>query len=174
MAGWDVVWFLSYEAITTYGWCNSFSVFGQPSNLSFKSPQQRDEIQPNFTHIISYIIPYMSASKKAIIVTSKRCGMSDREIAAKENVDPSTVSHIVRRYGKTLNFDSITPKRGCPRKMDERDVRKAHWMIDSGAARNATDLKHQYFPDVGETVWTTLRNCYGTMCELLLYSYDSR
>ena len=32
-------------------------------------------------------------------------------------------------------------------------------MIDLGAARNATDLKHQYFPDVGvETVWTTLWN----------------
>ena len=34
--------------------------------------------------------------------------MSDREIAAKENIDPSTVSCIVRRYGKTLDFDTIT------------------------------------------------------------------
>ena len=67
-------------------------------------------------------MPYMSASKKAIIVNSKKCGMSDREIAAKENVDPSTVSCIVWRYGKTCNFDSITPKTGHPHKMDERDA----------------------------------------------------
>ena len=61
-------------------------------------------------------MPYTSASKKAVIVTSKKCGMSDREIAAKENIDPSTVSRIVWRYGKTLDFDSITPKTGCPGK----------------------------------------------------------
>ena len=67
-------------------------------------------------------MPYTSASKKAVIVTSKKFGMSDREIAAKENVDPSTVSCIVRRYGKTLNFDSITPKTGRPHKMGERDA----------------------------------------------------
>ena len=104
-------------------------------------------------------MPYTSASKKATIVTSKKCGMSDRETAAKENVDPSTVSRIVRRDGKTLDFDTITPKTGCPRKLGERDARKAHQMIDSGAARNVTDLKHQYFPDVGiKTVRKTLRN----------------
>ena len=72
--------------------------------------------------------------KKAIIVTSKKCGMSDREIAAKENFDPSTVSHIVRRCGKKHNFNSIAPKTGCPCNMDERDAWKAHWMINLGVA----------------------------------------
>ena len=69
-------------------------------------------------------MPYTYAPKKAIMVTSKKCGMSDREIAAKENIDPSTVSCIVQRYGKILNFDSITPKTGRPRRMGERNAQK--------------------------------------------------
>ncbi|KAJ7859886.1 hypothetical protein B0H13DRAFT_2355921 [Mycena leptocephala] len=66
-----------------------------------------------------------SAVQKATIVALKDVGMSNRQVADKENVAPSTMSRINARYGPTHDFDSKAPKKGRPSKLDERDEREA-------------------------------------------------
>ena len=50
-----------------------------------------------------------SPTKKACIVQFKDLGMTDREVANKENVNHSTVSRVYMRYGKTRNFYDKRP-----------------------------------------------------------------
>ncbi|KAK7015347.1 hypothetical protein R3P38DRAFT_3570789 [Favolaschia claudopus] len=87
-----------------------------------------------------------SATKKSAIVALKEAGWSNRDVAEKENVAPSTVSRINARYEPTHNFDEKTPRQGRPRKIDERDIRKALRLLSSGKAKNASDLQRKYFP----------------------------
>ncbi|KAJ7165193.1 hypothetical protein C8R46DRAFT_1035799 [Mycena filopes] len=81
-----------------------------------------------------------TAAKKGAIVALKEAGMSNREVADKENVAPLTVSRINARG------TSKAPKKGCPIKMDCRDIQKALQMLSSGRAENATDLQRKFFP----------------------------
>ncbi|KAK6966656.1 hypothetical protein R3P38DRAFT_3119248, partial [Favolaschia claudopus] len=87
-----------------------------------------------------------TASKKAAIVALKEAGFSNRAVAEKENVAPSTVSRISNRYGPTHHFDAKTSRPGCPRKIDDRDIRTALRMLTSGQAKNVTDLQRRFFP----------------------------
>ncbi|KAK7059257.1 hypothetical protein R3P38DRAFT_3167528 [Favolaschia claudopus] len=87
-----------------------------------------------------------SATKKSAIVALKEAGWSNRDVAEKENVAPSTVSRINARYGPTHDFDAKTPRQGRPRKINERDVPKALRLLSSGKAKNASDLQRKYFP----------------------------
>jgi transposase len=87
-----------------------------------------------------------SATQKAAIVALKEAQQSNREVAEKENVAPSTVSRLNARYGPTHEFDSKAPKTGRPTKLGERDMRKALRMLSSGQAKNASDLKRKFFP----------------------------
>jgi transposase len=87
-----------------------------------------------------------SATKKAAIVALKEQKISNRAIANKENVSPSTVSRINKRYGANRQFDSKSPRTGSPTKITERDAQRATRMLSSGQARNVSDLKRKLFP----------------------------
>jgi transposase len=76
-----------------------------------------------------------TAAQKAAIVALKETEMSNRAVAYKENVAPSTVSRINARYG-THNFESKVPKKGRPTKLEERDIRRAVRMLSTGQAKN--------------------------------------
>lgn len=99
-----------------------------------------------------------SAAKKAAIVTRKSLGQSNRQVAQKENVNPSTVSKINNRYGDKHNFDEKKPRSGRPRKLSDRDVRRALYLLSTRQAKNATDLQRAEFPHVTvDTVRKALR-----------------
>ncbi|KAJ7462835.1 hypothetical protein FB451DRAFT_1043553 [Mycena latifolia] len=84
--------------------------------------------------------------------------MSNRAVADKENVAPSTVSRINARYGPTHNFESKAPKKGRPTKLEEKDIRTAVRMLSTGQAKNATDLQRRFFPAVHvDTIRNALR-----------------
>jgi transposase len=96
-----------------------------------------------------------TAAKKGAIVALKGERMSNREVTDKENVAPSTVSRINRRYGKTHDFESKGAKTGRPTKLSERDIQKAVRMLSTGQAKNASDLQRKFFPRIHVD---TLRN----------------
>jgi len=87
-----------------------------------------------------------TSTEKACIVQLKDLGMTDREVANKENVNHSTVSRVYTRYGKTRNFYDKRPRTGRPRKLDAYDTRIALQMLANGTAHDVTDLKHKQFP----------------------------
>jgi transposase len=91
-----------------------------------------------------------SATKKAAIVALKEQKLSNRAVAAKENVSTSTVSRINARYGANHQFEAKSPRPGRPSKISEHDAQKAMRMLSSGKARNASDLKRKLFPDIHE------------------------
>ena len=72
--------------------------------------------------------------------------MTTRQVAYKENISPSTVSQITNWYGKTSNFAAKGTKKGREYKMSKRDVDLACRMVSSGHCKNATEIKHNYFP----------------------------
>lgn len=89
-----------------------------------------------------------SAAKKAAIVTQKSLGQSNRQVAEKENVNPSTVSKINKCYGPKHNFDEKKPRSGRPRKLSDKDVRHALHLLSTGQRKNASDLCRMDFPHV--------------------------
>ena len=54
-------------------------------------------------------------TKKSHIVQLKDLGHTNHDVAEKENVNPSTVSHIYSHYGKTQKFYEKKHWSGCPR-----------------------------------------------------------
>jgi transposase len=86
-----------------------------------------------------------SATKKATIVALKEQKLSNRAVAAKENVSASTVSRINARYGANHQFEAKSPRPGS-----EHEAQKAMRMLSSGKARNASDLKQKLFPNIHE------------------------
>ncbi|KAK6971809.1 hypothetical protein R3P38DRAFT_3141101, partial [Favolaschia claudopus] len=99
-----------------------------------------------------------TASKKAAIVALKEARFSNRAVAEKENVAPSTVSRINNRYGPTHHFDAKTFRPSRRRKMDDRDIRTALRMLSSGQAKNVADLQRRFFPHLHvDTVKARLR-----------------
>ncbi|KAJ7041348.1 hypothetical protein C8F04DRAFT_947307 [Mycena alexandri] len=87
-----------------------------------------------------------TAGKKGAIVALKEAGMSNGQVAGKENVAPSAVSRINEQYGPNHDFESKGHKKGRPSKLDEKDMRKAARMLSSGKAKNASDSKRKFFP----------------------------
>ena len=126
MLEWGVMWLLSYSLPMTSECCNIFSVFSTLSTIDQCLAQTMTTTC--LYHIYSCcsrslsIMPYTSASKKTMIVTRKEEGMSVRKIAEKENINPSTVSWVIQRYGETHDFESISSKTGQPHKMSEKDA----------------------------------------------------
>lgn len=87
-------------------------------------------------------------TKKARIVQLKALGLTDRDIANKENVNHSTVSRINARYAVTRDFYDKRPRSGRPRKIDTYNTRIALRMLANGTARDTTDLKRKQFPTI--------------------------
>src|ERR1700761_312198 len=89
-----------------------------------------------------------TCAQKSAIVTWKAAGLTDRQVAEKENVAPATVCRINKRYSQTRDFDAKGRKTGRPTKFTEQDRRKAARLLSSGRAKNASDLKRNFFPDL--------------------------
>jgi len=100
----------------------------------------------NYTNTSLRIMPYTSNSQRTSIVSLKAAGLTNREIAEKENVSPGTVSNIDRAWCKTGKIHSIKPKIGWPLKMSDEDVHKAVEMLSTCRAKNAADLQRLFFP----------------------------
>jgi transposase len=66
-----------------------------------------------------------SATKKAAIVALKEQKLSNRAVAAKENVSASTASRINARYSANHQFEAKSPWPGLSSKILEHDVQKA-------------------------------------------------
>lgn len=98
-------------------------------------------------------------TKKARIVLLKDQGESNRAVAAKEDVDPSTVSRIYGQYGKTCRFYEKKHRSGRPHKLNDYDVQIGRCLLSNGSAQNAADLQQKQFPHTHvDTVHRALRN----------------
>ena len=70
------------------------------------------------------------------------------DVAEKENVNPSTVSHIYGRYGKMQKFYEKKHQSGCPHKLNDYDMHIALQKLSNGSAQNVTDLQQKEFLNV--------------------------
>lgn len=64
-----------------------------------------------------------SPHKRTRIVVGYELGLSRRELALKEGVNPASISKIVKRYKQQTSGKSL-PLPGRPRVLDERDIRR--------------------------------------------------
>jgi orotate phosphoribosyltransferase-like protein len=89
-----------------------------------------------------------TAAQKSAIVMQKSLGMTNHQIADKENVSPSTVSCITNRYAETNDFEAKGTKTGWKPKMTNCDIHLACRMLSTSHACNAMDLQRQFFPNL--------------------------
>ena len=87
-------------------------------------------------------------TKKSCIVQLKDLRHTNRDVAEKENINPSTVSHIYGRYGKTQKFYEKKHQSGCPHKLNDYDMHIALQKLSNRSARNVTDLQQKEFLNV--------------------------
>ncbi len=69
-----------------------------------------------------------SPRKRARIATSYELGLSRRELALKEGVNPASISKIIKRYKYQTSGKSL-PRSGWPHVLDERDIRRIMRLI---------------------------------------------
>lgn len=90
----------------------------------------------------------LTPTKKARVVSLVEAGVHKQKIADELDCDLSTVYRIYHKYHEKRDFYSITPGKGRPRKLDDHDISFGIRKIYGCAARNATDLQRQFFPEV--------------------------
>ena len=87
-------------------------------------------------------------TKKSHLVQIKDLGHTNCDVAEKEKVNPSAISHIYGRYGKTQNFYEKKHQSGCPHKLNDYDMCIALQKLSNRSAQNATDLQQKEFTNV--------------------------
>ena len=94
---------------------------------------------------------HLTPTKRARIVRARRAGERVTDLALEFKCNPSTITRTTQLYDETGDFYKKRPKKGRPRKLDDRDVRFAVRKLDFTVVRDATDLQRQFFPDVAPT-----------------------
>ena len=106
--------------------------------------------------------PTTTAAEKAVICTMKKSGCSHDEIRAAllhhHSLSNRQINRIFKRYAGKENYDEVGHSTGRPPKLTPRARRVALRHLANGDARNATELRNEYFPDVSvDTVKSALR-----------------
>ncbi|GJE96522.1 transposable element Tcb2 transposase [Phanerochaete sordida] len=99
-------------------------------------------------------------SKKSRMLLLDDQGKMARSIATEVGMSASQVRKIMPGLRESRDPYAVKPKPGRPRKLDERDLRRARREIKSGRAPDATALQRDMFPDVSPR--TVQRN----LCEI--------
>jgi hypothetical protein len=101
---------------------------------------------------------YASPTKRARVVTLKREGKTNQEIAEETGLSRSTIIRTFNQFKDRTNFYYQKPKVGRPRKMTESDARVAARMLASTKARDANDVRKKRFPQFSaQTIRRRLR-----------------
>ena len=132
-------------------WCRTFVAISKNINHhpSLVFPGHYDRSLHTFsTQSSSQFMTETTPTKKSRIVQLKDLGHTNRDVVEKENVNPSTVSRIYGRYGKTQKFYEKKHRSGRPHKLNDYDIHIALRKLSNGSARNATDLQKKEFPNV--------------------------
>ena len=137
---------LSKYGCMMWHWSNFISEFRHPSSQPVSTTIRTCCPRNQHTTMPHQPLADTTPAQNAAIVTRRSLGMKTRQVAYKENISPSTVSQITNWYGKTSNFAAKGMKKGQECKMSKRDIDLACWMLSSGHCKNATDIKHNYFP----------------------------
>jgi transposase len=98
----------------------------------------------------------------AIICTLKRLGYTNDEIRAnlpnRHDITNRAINYIFKRYADKENYDEVGHSTGRPHKLSERDSRVALRHLANQDCRTATELRHEFFPQVSTiTVKRALR-----------------
>ena len=129
-------------------WCRTFVAISENINHhpSLNFPGHYDQSLHTFsTQSSSRFMTETTPTKKSRIVQLKDLGHTDHDAAEKENVNPSTVSCIYGRYGKTQKFYEKKHRSGRPHKLNDYDMRcDMPWIL----IRPAPSYLHsaRYFP----------------------------
>ena len=132
-------------------WCRTFVAISENINHhpSLVFPGHYDQSLHTFlTQSSSRFMTETTPTKKSRIVQLKDLGHTNRDVAEKENVNPSTVSRIYGRYGKTRKFYEKKHWSGCPHKLNDYDMCIALRKLSNRSAQNATDLQQKEFTNV--------------------------
>lgn len=109
---------------------------------------------------------YTSPSEVSRIVELRSLGLSHENIGTRAGIHRTTVARILKRFEKTLDPYFVRPKTGCPRKLDDHDVRAGARMLARTEVSNATELAHVAFPDASrQTVAHALKE-HGLICRV--------
>jgi transposase len=84
-------------------------------------------------------MPRTDAAKRARVCCLVEEGYSIYEIAEREDIHPSTVSRISKRYAGSNDYTD-KPRSGRPRAFDKREERKIMRALSSGACQTAVDI----------------------------------
>ncbi|KAI0366343.1 hypothetical protein BV20DRAFT_906194, partial [Pilatotrama ljubarskyi] len=98
----------------------------------------------------------LTPTKKKTIMTMYSLGQKTAAIAAEIGCHPSTVCHNHKKLLEKPNPYAKPHRLGRPRKLDERSLRHAQIMVDSGKACDGADVLAQLSEDVGAS--TVRRN----------------
>lgn len=90
-------------------------------------------------------------TKRARIVHLHDYGIPFPEIAVDLGLSLSTCCRNYAKFSKTHDYYCPIKKSGRPRKLDKRDLRRAHRAVDNGTARDGADIQNQLFPDVSHS-----------------------
>ncbi|KAJ7022198.1 hypothetical protein C8F04DRAFT_1311561, partial [Mycena alexandri] len=64
------------------------------------------------------------------------------------NISDRQILRIQKRYTEKENYYDVGKSTGRPHKLEPRDTRKALRHLANGSVRNATELQHDFFPEV--------------------------
>ena len=113
-----------------------------------------------------HIMVYTSPSKVSHVVELCSLSFSHENIGARTSIHHTTVARILKRFEKNPNPYFVRPKSGCPRKLDEWDVRVGARMLVKMEVSNATELAKTAFSDVScQTVARALKE-HGLICHV--------
>jgi hypothetical protein len=106
--------------------------------------------------------PNTTAEQRAIICTLKRLGYTNDDIRAnlpdRHDITNRAINYIFKRYADKENYNEVGHSTGCPRKLSKRDCRVALRHLANRDCHNATELCHEFFPELSiKTVKRALR-----------------
>lgn len=106
--------------------------------------------------------PNTTTEQHAIICTLKNLGYTNDEIRAnlskRHDITNCVINYIFKRYADKEDYNKVGHSTGHPRKLSKRDGRVVLRHLANQDCRNATELRHEFFPQVSTiTVKRALR-----------------
>lgn len=92
--------------------------------------------------------PPLSPSKRRAIHDLKLAGWTHRDIASRYSCSPQTVGNIIAKLELYGTPYYITPGRGRKTKFSDRDLRRMKILVDTGKARDGSDVHKMLGMDV--------------------------
>ena len=140
-------------------------------------------LQPQIAspHDLSYtpitpMAPNTTPTKHMKVCMMRVVGYSNDKIQAAltgcHDLSNHQIYWIVKRYAEKENYYEVMPQTGCPHKLMPHDTCIALQHLSNTTTHDASDLQHEYFPDVFvQTIRHTLRakGLQAHICHTVLF-----